>query len=145
MDSLFFGSSRFRMLNGGALLVFLLVAFIYRKKLRENANLQLMRTKRANKVARKRLKEARGYMKQNKAEAFYESVLRAYWGYLSDKLNIPVADLARERAADTLTQRGVEQEVVTSFINLVETCEFARYAPSSAAIVTGKQIGRAHV
>lgn len=132
MDSLFFGSSRFRMLNGGALLVFLLVAFIYRKKLRENANLQLMRTKRANKVARKRLKEARGYMKQNKAEAFYESVLRAYWGYLSDKLNIPVADLARERAADTLTQRGVEQEVVTSFINLVETCEFARYAPSSA-------------
>lgn len=132
VDSLFFGSSLFWLIDGAALLIFLLVAFIYRKKLRENANIQLMRTKRANKVARKRLKEAHRYMKQNKAEAFYESVLRAYWGYLSDKLNIPIADLNREKASETLVKKGVDQEVITNFIGLVDTCEFARYAPSSA-------------
>lgn len=132
MDSLFFGSSLFWLLDGAALLIFLLVVFIYRKKLRENANIQLIRTKRANKAARKRLKEAHGYMKQNKAEAFYESVLRAYWGYLSDKLNIPVADLSREKATAVLAKRGVDQEVIDLFIGLLETCEFARYAPSSA-------------
>lgn len=132
-STLFFGSSLFWIINAGALLVFLIVAFIYRRKLRENANIQLTRTKRANKVARKRLKEAHAFMKQNKAEEFYEAVLRAYWGYLSDKLNIPVSDLNREKAMDTLAKRGVGQEVIADFISLLDTCEFARYAPSSAS------------
>jgi len=131
-SALFFGSIFFWMINMGALLTFLIVAFIYRKKLRENANIQLVRTKKANKVARKRLKEAYGFMKYNKAEEFHESVLRAYWGYLSDKLNIPVADLNREKASDTLAKRGVSPEVISDFISLLDTCEFARYAPSSA-------------
>lgn len=131
-SALFFGSSFFWMINLGAVLVFLIVAFIYRKKLHENANIQLVRTKKANKVARKRLKEAYSFMKHNQAEEFHESVLRAYWGYLSDKLNIPVADLNREKASDTLVKRGVGPEVIADFISLLDTCEFARYAPSSA-------------
>ncbi|MEL7587413.1 MAG: BatD family protein [Prolixibacteraceae bacterium] len=131
-SALFFGSTGYWLINLGALLTFLTVGFIYRRKLRENANIQLSRNKRANKVARRRLKEAHSFMKQNKAEEFYESVLRAYWGYLSDKLNIPVAGLSRENAADKLTARGVEQSVITDFTGLLDTCEFARYAPSSA-------------
>lgn len=131
-SALFFGSTLFWVINMGALLIFLIVAFIYRKKLRENANIQLVRTKKANKVARKRLKEAYSFMKHNKAEEFHESVLRAFWGYLSDKLNIPVADLNREKASETLAKRGVGSEVIADFISLLDTCEFARYAPSAA-------------
>lgn len=131
-SALFFGSTLFWTTNLGALLAFLAVAFVYRKKLRENANIQLVRTKKANKVAQKRLKEAYSFMKHNKSEEFHESVLRAYWGYLSDKLNIPVADLNRDKASDTLSKRGVAPDVITDFISLLDTCEFARYAPSSA-------------
>ncbi|MGD9558344.1 MAG: BatD family protein, partial [Mangrovibacterium sp.] len=130
--ALFFGSSLYWAINLGALVVFLVVAVIYRKKLKESANLQLMRTRKANKVARKRLKEAYGFMKKHQAGQFYESVLRAYWGYLSDKLNIPVADLNREKAAETLSLRGVDQPTIAGFIGLLDTCEFARYAPSAA-------------
>jgi hypothetical protein len=144
-SALFFGSSFFWMINLGALIIFLIVAFIYRKKLRENANIQLVRTKKANKVARKRLKEANGFMKQNKAEQFHESVLKAYWGYLSDKLNIPVADLSREKASATLAKRGVGQEVIADFISLLDTCEFARYAPSSADGTLEELYGKAAV
>ena len=141
--ALFFGSSFYWMINLGSLFIFLLVAVIYRKKLRENANLQLVRTKKANKVARKRLREASHFMKQNKAEEFYESVLRAYWGYLSDKLNIPVADLNREKASDTLIKRGVEQDVIADFVSLLDTCEFARYAPSAAGGTPVELYGKA--
>ncbi|MGE4586415.1 MAG: BatD family protein [Mangrovibacterium sp.] len=131
-SALFFGSSLFWGLYLGILFLFLAVVFIYRKKLRENANMQLMRTKRANKVARKRLKEAHGYLKQQKAEQFYEAVLRAFWGYLSDKLNIPLAGLNRENATASLSGKGVEQKVVDEFIRLLDNCEFARYAPRAS-------------
>jgi len=127
----FYGSTVFWLLYAGSLLVFLIVAFVYRKRLKENANIQLVRTRRANKVARKRLKEAAAYLKQNKAEEFYEAVLKAFWGYLSDKLNIPVADLNRDKATRTLEERQVSREVINEFIQVVDTCEFARYAPSA--------------
>ncbi len=127
----FYGSTNFWMIYIVSLLAFLVITFVYRKKLKENANLQLVRTKKANKVARKRLKEAEGYLKQNKAENFYEAVLKAFWGYLSDKLNIPVADLNRDRATKNLAERSVSQEVINEFISIVDTCEFARYAPSA--------------
>lgn len=141
--ALFFGSSLYWAINLGALVIFLVVAVIYRKKLKESANLQLMRTRKANKAARKRLKEAYGFMKKHQAEQFYESVLRAYWGYLSDKLNIPVADLNREKAAATLSLRGVDQPTIADFIGLLDTCEFARYAPSAAGGTPEELYGQA--
>ncbi len=127
----FFGTTKFYLIYLAGIFVFALIYIIYRKKARENANLALMRNKKANKVARKRLKEAAGFMKNNKAEQFYESVLKAFWGYLSDKLGIPVADLNRGNASASLLSRQVQQEVVDEFINIIEDCEFARYAPSA--------------
>ena len=131
-DNYFFGSLVFGLIYLVALLVFVLFIIVYRKKLKENANLQLVRHKKANKVARKRLREAAGYVKSDQAEAFYESVLKAFWGYLSDKLSIPVADLSRDRATAELGQRKVNSETIKRFIAIVDTCEFARYAPSAA-------------
>jgi len=92
-----------------------------------------MRNKKANKVAQKRLKAAATFMKQNNNEAFYESVLKAFEGYLSDKLGIPIADLNRDSAVAGLQKKNVEQPVIDDFVSVVEQCEYARYAPSGGS------------
>ena len=131
-EASFFGSLMFWLSYIGSLLIFVIVFIVYRKKLRENANMQLVRNKKANKIARKRLKEAASFLKEQKAEKFYEAILKAFWGYLSDKLSIPAADLNREKASATLSNRQVNDEVIREFINLIDTCEYARYAPSAS-------------
>lgn len=129
----FFGTPLFYLLYAGSAFAFLLLFFIYRKKAKENANIALMRNKKANKVARKRLKAAASFMKQNNNEAFHESILKAFEGYLSDKLGIPIAELNRETAVAGLQKRNVEQTVIDDFVSVVEQCEFARYAPASGS------------
>lgn len=104
---------------------------INRKKIKENSNIVLVRNKRANKVALKRLKEAAGFLKNNQAEKFYEAVIKALWGYLSDKLSIPVADLNREKASESLLSKGIDQETVSELMKIIDDCEFARYAPAA--------------
>ncbi|WP_372775067.1 BatD family protein [Mangrovibacterium sp.] len=128
----FYGSLSFWLLYIGSFVLALVIAIIYRKKLKENANIQLVKNKQANKVAKKRLKDAAGFLKNHQSEKFYEAILKAFWGYLSDKLSIPVANLSRDKAVSALSQRGVAQEQIDEFINIIDTCEFARYAPSSS-------------
>jgi hypothetical protein len=110
----------------------LFVAFfiIYRKQVKENANLALVRTKKANKMAVRRLKQAEKLLHENKEEAFYEEVLRALWGYLSDKLNIPQSALTKENVTIELTKYGVNEMLSNDFLEIIHTCEFARYAPT---------------
>lgn len=109
------------------------VAFfvINRKKIKENSNIVLVKNKRANKVALKRLKEAAIFLKNNQQEQFYEAVIKALWGYLSDKLSIPVADLNREKASASLLSKGIDQETVIELLKIIDDCEFARYAPAA--------------
>ena len=127
----FYGTLGFYSIYGLSLLSFAFVFAFNRKKIRESANLALVRNKRANKVALKRLKAAAGHLKNNQAEQFYESVIKALWGYLSDKLSIPVADLNRERASASLLKRGIDQVVVNDLMKLIDDCEFARFAPAA--------------
>ncbi len=129
----FFGTTGFYAMYGGGALAFLIVFMVYRKKARENANLVLMRNKKANRIAKKRLKEAAGFMKNNQDEQFYESILKAFWGYLSDKLGIEVAILNRERAVEELNNRKVTRALIDDFVKVIEQCEFARYAPSGGS------------
>ncbi len=114
--------------------VVLLIIFsiIYRKQIKANADIAMMRTKKANKVASKRLKLARQYMQNQKRDNFYEEILRAVWGYLSDKLTIPVADLNRENIEVELLKYGVGNELISQFIEILDTGEFARYTPSAS-------------
>jgi hypothetical protein len=129
----FFGTTPFYLLYAGSSFAFLLLFFIYRKKAKENANIALMRNKKANKVARKRLRAAASFMKQNNNEAFHESILKAFEGYLSDKLGIPIADLNRETAVAGLLKKNVEQTVIDDFVSVVDQCEYARYAPAGGS------------
>ena len=113
------------------LLIFILLYFINRKKLKERANVQLLKTKKANKVARKRLKQSAKHLKAGEKELFYEEILKGLWGYISDKLSIPVSELNRDSIRTILEESTVNAEVIDAFIEILDTCEFARYAPSS--------------
>ena len=105
---------------------------IYRRRMKLDADVAGKRTMRANKVARKRLKTAESFMKAHDSTRFYEELLKALWGYLSDKLNIPASQLTRQNIVDTLTRRGVSPEVSDKVINLLDNCEMARYTPDSS-------------
>lgn len=113
--------------------LFIVFFIIYRKQAKENANLALVRTRKANKVASKRLKLAGKLLKDNKKEEFYDEILSALWGYLSDKLNIPLASLSKDNVEAELTKYGAEEGTMKDLIGLLNTCEFARYAPSGSA------------
>ncbi len=131
--STFYGSLTFYLGYLISAILFIVLYLVYRKKARENANIALVRNKKANRVATKRLKAAAGYMKQNNNEAFHDAILKAFWGYLSDKLGIPVADLNRDSAVSKLKDRNVAEEVIKDFEEVVDQCEFARYAPAGGS------------
>jgi len=129
--SSFFGTFEFYAIYVLSFIAFAIVFVLNRKKIKESANLALVRNKRANKVALKRLKDAARFLKNNQAEQFYESVIKALWGYLSDKLSIPVADLNREKASATLLEKSIDQNTVNELMKIIDDCEFARYAPAA--------------
>ena len=113
-------------------LLFSIALVVYRKKLKERADVARMRTKRASKVAQKRLKQARKFMNTGESNAFYSEVLKALWGYLSDKLGIPVSELNRDNINAELENYGVSEEGRTAVIAALDKCEFAQYAPELA-------------
>ena len=104
----------------------------YRKQLRERADVRLMRTKRANKVASRRLKVAQSLAASGDKTAFYAELLKAVWGYLSDKLSIPVSELSKDNIASELETYGVDEELRQQTLTLLDNAEFAQYAPELA-------------
>jgi len=114
------------------LALFICLYVVYRKQAEQNANVALMRNRQANKVAAKRLKMADKFLKEHRKEEFYDEVLRALWGYFSDKLSIPLAQLSRENVGAELSKQGVEESLITTFMQILDACEFARYAPAEA-------------
>ncbi len=107
--------------------------YVYLKKhLREMRNVTLVRNKKANKVALQRLRAAGDYMNAGDERRFYEEMLRALWGYMSDKLNIPVSNLTKDNIREELQRRSVSPERVERFIGIITECEYAQYSPSSS-------------
>ena len=129
----FFGSPLYTILNALVVVIFLVLLIVFRKQAMEMANIDAMRGKKANKVAGKRLKLAAKLMAEGKSSAFYDEVLRALWGYVSDKLSIPVSQLSRENIAEKLSARNASQSDIDTFLEALDECEFERYAPGDAA------------
>ena len=125
----FFGSITYWISIAVLVLVFITLFVIFRQRAIDNANVAAMRGKKANKVATKRLKLAARLMTENKPGEFYDEVLRALWGYVGDKLNIPVAQLSHDNISSKLAERGVHQSIIDKFIGALDECEFERYAP----------------
>lgn len=131
-SSFYIGSVKYLLWYIIPLLLFIAFSIVYRKQIKANSNIALMKTKKANKVASKRLKQAKKYLLVHDKDRFYEEVLRAVWGYLSDKLLIPTADLNRENVEAELSVNGVDESLIKQYISIIDTCEFARYAPSES-------------
>lgn len=117
------------------LLVLALVTavLVYGRQVRLNADVAGRRNARANKVARRRLRAAEKFMKARQPEQFYEAMLKAMWGYLGDKLSMPVSQLTRQNILETLLSRGVTQENADKVIEVLDQCEMARYTPDSSS------------
>ena len=130
-DDYFFGSVSYYLWYVIPFSLFVIYLIIYRKQALENANIAKVRTKKANKVATKRMKNAGKLLAEKNMSAFYDEVLKALWGYISDKLNIPVSQLSKDNIEEELARYGVSEELVKAFIDTLNECEFARYAPGN--------------
>ncbi len=126
-----FGSLLFWLCYAIPSLLAALLFVIFRKKIKENADMTRVRYKKANKVAQRRLKVAEQLLKQNKKDAFFEEIERAAWTYLSDRLSIPTAQLNKENIAQILSNKGVSDMIIQEMMHVLSTAEFARYAPTS--------------
>lgn len=127
----FFGTVGYYLCYLIPLLLFVVFAVIYRQKALENANVAKVKTKKANKVATRRMKLAGRLLAENKKNEFYDEVLKALWGYISDKLSIPVSQLSKDNIEAELTNYGVQEALIAEFIGVLNECEYARYAPGN--------------
>ncbi|MFV0586754.1 BatD family protein [Bacteroides reticulotermitis] len=127
--SFFYSSIGYWLLYIIPAIAFVIFFIVYRKQAAANANAAKVRTKKANKVAIKRMKLAGKLLSENKKESFYDEVLKALWGYISDKLNIPVSRLTKDNIEEKLIKHGVDEELIRDFLNALNECEFARFAP----------------
>jgi len=115
------------------LLALVALLMYYRKLLKERADVRRMRSKRASKVAQRRLKAARGFASRGDRTGFYAEMLNALWGYMSDKLSIPVSELNKDNISAELEHYGIDEQLRQEAIGLIDKCEFAQYAPELAS------------
>ena len=113
--------------------VFVAVLVVFRKRALDSANIVASKQKRATKVATKRLKTAYRLMKAGRSCEFYDEVLRALWGYVGDRMNMPVESLSRENVVEAFEARNVQKETTEKFVHALNECEFERYSPGDPA------------
>lgn len=120
-------------LTAGLPFALLFILILVRRKQKDNeANSGLIKSQRATKVALKRLSKAKEFLSQNKSGEFLDEMFRALWGFVSDKLRIPVADLSKENVSSALTEKKVPDELIKQFLETIDQCEFARFAGSQS-------------
>lgn len=132
VDDYFFASTMYMSILLSLLVLFIILFVVFRKRAIENADIVKMKGRKANKIAKKRLKNAYHLMTSGRQSEFYDEVLKALWGYVGSKLNMPVESLSRENIAETLLRHNVQQETVDKFIGALDECELERYAPGDA-------------
>jgi len=129
-SSFFFGSLTYWLCYIIPIFIFGIVFLISKKQIVENSNIAKVRNKKANKIALRRMKLAQTLLRDDNKDLFYDEVLKALWGYISDKLNIPVSRLSKDNVEERLNKYGVPNELIREFIDTLNECEFARYSPS---------------
>lgn len=128
---LLFASSKYFFYLALLLILFAVAFWLIQEHRKLMGNIALVRTRKANKMAKRRLKQAYKYLQLSQSEKFHEELLKAMWGYVSDKLSIPIANLSSDSASLTLIENGVENDDVKEFMRIISDCEYARYAPKS--------------
>ena len=129
VDNFFFGSVGYLMSLLIPFAAFVALLVIVRKRAIDNADLVKMKGKKANKIATKRLRQANKLMLAGKTNEFYDEVLRALWGYIGDKLNMPAEKLSRENISEKLQSHNVDDNTISKFLSAIDDCEMMRFAP----------------
>lgn len=129
VDNFFFGSVGYLMSLLIPFVAFVALLVIFRKRAIDNADLVKMKGKKANKIATKRLRQANKLMLAGKSNEFYDEVLRALWGYVGDKLNMPAEKLSRENISEKLQSHNVDDNTISKFLSAIDDCEMMRFAP----------------
>ena len=132
-DEMFFGSFGYWISLLLPLIAFVVLLIVFRRRAIENADIVKKRSNRAGKIATKRLRLANKLMLQGKQGEFYDEVMRALWGYMSYKLNMPAEKLNRDNIRETLGRHFVDDATIEKFTTALDECEFERYAPGDAA------------
>ena len=127
----FVGSALFWVLAALAFVLAVVLWAAFRKIAARRADVAGAKNRKATKMAMKRLRTAGTFLRQNLYTAFYEELHKALLGFMSDKLNVPVAELSKERIAEILSEGGISSDLIDSFVSLIDACEFARYSPSA--------------
>jgi hypothetical protein len=126
---LIFLSPAFFMLQAFPFAALLVILFVRRKQIQQQSNIALMRSRKADSVARRRLKTAKKFLASNEKQKFLDEMFRALWGFASDKLRIQVSELSRERIREELALKNIPEEIISTFNETVDACEYARFAP----------------
>lgn len=129
LDNIFYGSTTYWIWLTVLLISFIGLLIVFRKRAIENADISNIKVKKANRVATKRLKNANKLMLTNERDKFYDEVLRALWGYVGDKLKMPVEQLTKDNISEKLSLRNVDENTNAMFIRAIDECEYNRYAP----------------
>ena len=132
VGKIFFRSKAFYILLILPFLLFAILLFIGRREIKLRSNAVLMRNKKADKLARKRLKQASVYMDKKEDLMFFDEIFRALWGYLSDKLSIPQSMLNKDEALKAFQHKGISEAVSGEFLKVLNDCEYARFAPAQS-------------
>ncbi len=132
-NEMFFGSFGYWISLLMPLIAFVVLLIVFRRRAIENADIVKKRSNRAGKIATKRLRLANKLMLQGKQGEFYDEVMRALWGYMSYKLNMPAEKLNRDNIRETLGRHFVDDATIEKFTTALDECEFERYAPGDAA------------
>lgn len=123
----------FAVISGIPLIAFLGLLFYKRKEVLDSADIVKFRSRRALKLAEKRLKDAKALLALQKGDEYYAEISRAMWQYISDKLTIDRAELSVDIVTLKLQEKNISSELIEQIKNCLETCEFARFAPDSSS------------
>jgi hypothetical protein len=129
INSFFIASTSFLLWLIIPALLFLGIIILWSKNKKRSGNIALVRNRKANKVAGKNLRKAGEFLASKETEAFFEEISRALWGYISNKFNIPLSDLSIESVHQRLSEKSISEESIGKFTGVLESCEFARFAP----------------
>ena len=130
----FFSSWGFKGLWVAPVLLFLGLVVVKRRQDQQLADVAGTRSKKANRVAVKKLKQAATYMEQKESRSFYDEVSRTVWGYISDKLDLGQSEFFKDKVNEQLGQKGVAPDMITRVTQLIDTCEMALFAPSAGGL-----------
>ena len=128
----FFMSTAYIIIIALMAVIFIVTLIIYKRVNKFNKNQVLVKNKQATKIAKKRLNNAHNYLISNNQNSFYEEFSQALWGYISDKLNISRSQLSMNSVKEIMLSKNVSEEIVNEFVELLNNCEFARFAPGDS-------------